>query len=362
MVKYPSQSANSDPGALHAGREYPRHIYHATIAPVTVSSAQEEAALGPEWSRQYIHRCYPSVRYHWSGKTVTVQNADEDTTLEGGWAGTPAAFEAYEGPRRAPMEQPDPCKWLDEWSVPGLSSHDRRKIKAQLLRADGAFQRSPDADPESAALVCMRQAFEGIAQVLLDAELLTRELLRAVQELVWNSAISGGWWRRASETRETIFPERLGRYWVWREDSREARELFRAETREWEARLLEAPERKTPAAPASLSTPPAEDLPNKSIPPSTVTSPAPEQASPAPAEGDCALASEAHRIEALAAYTKSWDCSEAALARRARVDPADLSKWKKVSLPAASQKNARIERVLKNNEDPTPLLQHRRKY
>jgi hypothetical protein len=218
-------------------------MYHATKAPVTVSNEQEERALGPEWSRVYIFQEYPKAKYHWSGKTVTVQNADEDTALGGGWANSPSAFDAYKGPRRARIEDRDPCKWLDEWSVPGLSSEHRKKIKAQLLRAEGAFERSPDADPESAALACMRQAFHGIAGVLVDAGILTEDLLRKeIPELVWDSAIAGGWWRRASETRQDIFPEQRGHYWVWREDSRDSKELFRAETRDWEARLQEVAE------------------------------------------------------------------------------------------------------------------------
>jgi hypothetical protein len=56
---------------------------------------------------------------------------------------------------------------------------------------------------------------------------------------------------------------------------------------------------------------------------------------------------------ALEVYTKSHVCSEAALARTAGVHPADLSKWKKGSLPPGSDKKARIERALKNDDAPT---------
>jgi hypothetical protein len=72
------------------------------------------------------------------------------------------------------------------------------------------------------------------------------------------------------------------------------------------------------------------------------------------APSDVNFISEAQRIDAVAAYTKSWQCSDAALARTARVDPADLSKWKKDLLPVESDKKARIEKALKNNEAPTP--------
>jgi hypothetical protein len=44
---------------------------------------------------------YPIVRYHWAKEAVIVRNPDEDAALGGGWADTPAAFEAYRGPRPA---------------------------------------------------------------------------------------------------------------------------------------------------------------------------------------------------------------------------------------------------------------------
>lgn len=250
MATIPSfrRRAPVDPGALSSGREYPRLMYHATKEAVLVSSPREEQDLGPEWSRMYVHQEYPKVKHHWSGENRTVRNADEEAVLGGGWSNSLSAFEAYKGPRRTRIEERNPCKWADEWSVPGLTANHRNKIKAQLLRADGAFERSPDADPESGALACMRQVFDGVAQVLFEAGLLTPDLLRKeLPELVWDSAIAGGWWRRASETRQDIFPEQYGHYWIWREDSREGRELFRAETREWEARLLESTGPEAPA-------------------------------------------------------------------------------------------------------------------
>ena len=64
--------------------------------------------------------------------------------------------------------------------------------------------------------------------------------------------------------------------------------------------------------------------------------------------------SETGRNNTVAAYTRSWTCSEAGLARTARVDPADLSRWKKGLLPAESDKKTRIVNVLNNNDAPTP--------
>jgi hypothetical protein len=66
------------------------------------------------------------------------------------------------------------------------------------------------------------------------------------------------------------------------------------------------------------------------------------------------FASENERVNALASYQKNWTCSEAALARTASVNPADLSKWKAGGLPAKSSKTARIEKALRENTPPTP--------
>jgi hypothetical protein len=73
-------------------------------------------------------------------------------------------------------------------------------------------------------------------------------------------------------------------------------------------------------------------------------------------EERAALLSDEERCAALGEFTDRWACSEAALARAAAVDPGDLSKWKKGRLPAGSDKCARIERALMNNQKPLPLL------
>jgi hypothetical protein len=64
------------------------------------------------------------------------------------------------------------------------------------------------------------------------------------------------------------------------------------------------------------------------------------------------FSSEPERNAAVTAYTTRWSCSEASLARTATVDPADLSKWKKGLLPATSDKLTRIEKALRNNDEP----------
>jgi hypothetical protein len=221
------------------GRYAAKNMYHATKPAVMVYSDQEQAALGPEWSTKYIHQEYPKWKYHWTGKTITVQNSDEEANLGGGWANSPAAFDAYKGPKQRPTEQSDPVKWVEEWSVPGLTSVLRKKIRAQLLKAHAAFWRTPDAP--NADVHSMRQAFDGIARVLFEAGILTEKLLETeIPLLVWDSAIAGEWWRLASETHQEIFREQLGHYWVYRDDSTAWNSLFGVETAEWQASLLEA--------------------------------------------------------------------------------------------------------------------------
>jgi hypothetical protein len=180
---------------------------------------------------------YPACKYHFSGKTIVVKNLEEEAALGGGWGNSPAAFDPYKAPRQL-GRQHDSVKWVDHWSVEHLSESDRKKIKAQLLRAHGGFWKSPDTLDASAA--AMKGAFDGIALVLFKAGLLSEQFLAVdIPQLVWDSAIAGGWWRLASETRQSMFPEQLGHYWVWRDESRNWNMLFGPEAAEWLARLLE---------------------------------------------------------------------------------------------------------------------------
>ncbi len=238
-----------------------RWMYHPTKPAVMVFSAKQVAEMGPEWSEQYIHQEYPRVKYHWTKPSITVNNAEEEMALGGGWANSPTAFDPYRGARPARIGPHDPCKWLDQWSAQGLSSDHRTKIKAQLLWAEATFERFHD--PDTGLLAAMRQAFIGIAQVLFDSETLTEEVLRRdIPLLVWDSAVAAGWWRLASESPQDIFPEQLGHYWVWRDESRDWNGLFRAETAEWRARLLEklspSPAVANPVPPST----PLESLPS----------------------------------------------------------------------------------------------------
>jgi len=115
----------------------------------------------------------------------------------------------------------------------------RERIKVQLLKAEAAFSRSlPDNPARHAAP--MQQAFSGIAEVLFKARILTRQILEnEIRLLVWDSAIAGGWYRPASDERTDGFPEQLGHYWMWADHSKDWAQLFRAETAEWLAELLD---------------------------------------------------------------------------------------------------------------------------
>ena len=85
----------------------------------------------------------------------------------------------------------DPTKWVDDWSVDGLSRADRTKIKAQLLKAHANFHRTPWRDVDR-FIEPMQQAFSGIANILFNAKLLTFELLEnQLQLFVMESAIAG---------------------------------------------------------------------------------------------------------------------------------------------------------------------------
>jgi len=205
---------------------------------------------------------YPKCKYHFNGKTVVAQNAEQEAKLGGGWANTPGAWDRYKGPRRAESRH-DPLRWVGQWSVEGLSEDHRQNINVRLLRAHSAFWKSPDAP--HADTEAMRLAFDGVAGFLFDAGLLNGQLLaNEIPELVWDSAIAGGWWRLASDTPQTLFPEKLGHYWVWRDDSRDWDMLFIAEAAEWRARLVESAAQQT-SRPSPSATP-DPNLPSKAIP------------------------------------------------------------------------------------------------
>lgn len=217
--------------------KYPKQMYHPSKEPIAVQSMGEQSKLGPDWSEKYIHRKYPKWMCHWSKKSVIVNSAAEEAALGPGW-GDHEDFEPYRQTRRRP-EHADVLKWVDEWTVPGLSTDGRNRIKAALLRADADFWRSTEVLGTYGTF--MREAFGRIATILLDLRILTEQQLRKeIPELVWDSAISAGWFQRASTVRSNILPYQAGHYFCWYDDT-EDWTLFHGKIGEFMAALLDTP-------------------------------------------------------------------------------------------------------------------------
>jgi hypothetical protein len=69
----------------------------------------------------YVFQPYPTTRYHYDGTTtITVKSSEEEKALGGGWARSFAEWDPYRLPRRA-ASQDNPVKWVDQWSLEGLS-------------------------------------------------------------------------------------------------------------------------------------------------------------------------------------------------------------------------------------------------
>ena len=80
---------------------------------------------------------------------------------------------------------------------------------------------------------------------------------------VWRGTrrIAAGWWRCASETPQDIFPERVGHYWVWRDERTDEPRLFHDETEVWRVRLaVLPPARRGPAIWARAWTPSGDNF------------------------------------------------------------------------------------------------------
>ena len=215
----------------------------------TIAYREVQMIRQSEWDRLYdgnhvrgnplspSFQPYPKCRYHWTKEPRTVQNWDEEMRLRDGWGDSPNEFAPYKLPRHR-SEDCDPCKWIDDWKLDGLSEKYREMVKAKLLNADSAFWDAPNAD--SACVTAMKLAFTGIAEVLFDSSLLTKELLTGeITTVVWDAAISAGWYRYASETPQSIFPERIGHYSLWKDESTDWNAVFRSGVAAWLARLLE---------------------------------------------------------------------------------------------------------------------------
>jgi len=115
----------------------------------------------------------------------------------------------------------DPTKLVDDWPLPDLSAIHRKKIKAILLKAHAAFHRDPDFNDPYKFIRPMQQAFDGIAGVLFEANLLTVPFMEnELREFVIQSGASGGW----------LNPDQYERV---------TRVIFEAEIAEWSGKLLE---------------------------------------------------------------------------------------------------------------------------
>lgn len=184
-----------------------------------------------------MYQEYPKCKYHLTKEPVIVNNREEEAALGVGWASRP--LHHYRSPRPH-QNDPKAClQWVDEWRVPGLSDDHRNRIKAHLLKAEAVFGRSPR--DFSSGKDCMRRAFAGVVEVFFEAGILTEQLLE--QELpvfVMDAAVAAGWWPYASEKDEGFSARKIGHYWVWWPDREDLEGLYRSETAEWLARLLEA--------------------------------------------------------------------------------------------------------------------------
>jgi hypothetical protein len=230
----------------------PRVVFRVTPVVVHHGVSHWEVILKrrSEWRLlTNIPKLYPRWKYHWSGESKIVYSLTEELSLGGGWANTPGVFEPYKGPNKARPKEPDLSKWVAGWLPDVLSAEDRRKISACLWTAHSVFCR--EAKYPTSTAESMHKAFDGIAQVLFDAGMLTESrLTEDISALVWDSAIAAGWWNLASELPQSIFPEKVGHYWVWRDESRDWAKLFRAEIASWRAKLLVAPQAESGRAPS----------------------------------------------------------------------------------------------------------------
>jgi hypothetical protein len=198
--------------------------------------------LRSEWRRlPNIPKPYPRWKYHWSRDAKIVNSLNEETALGGGWADTPGPFEPYRDPNKVRLKEPNPLKWVDGWLPDVLSAEHRKEIAACLWSADSIFWKKANYPTSTAESMC--EAFARIAHVLFGAGLLTESRLKEdIPALVWDSAIAGGWWHLASDLPQSIFPYPVGHYWIWRDESRDWANLFRAETATWKGRLIVAPD------------------------------------------------------------------------------------------------------------------------
>jgi hypothetical protein len=220
-----------------------------------------------EWrSLTNIPKPYPRWKYQWSRVGKIVNSLEEEVALGGGWADTPGEFEPFREPVKPGSKPPNPAKWVAGWLPGVLSAEHPKKIEACVWTAHSVFWR--EANYPASTAESMRTAFNGIAGVLFDAGILTESrLTEDIPALVWDSAIAAGWWHHASELPQSIFPEKVGHYWVWWDESRDWPNLFRSEIAGWRAKLLLAPKDESGKAIGQLPQNPGLPANNREIAP-----------------------------------------------------------------------------------------------
>ncbi len=119
-------------------------------------------------------------------------------------------------------EASDPTGPVDRWAVDGLTEGQRRRIKKVILDAN-VTSWSPSrlrALSDNGEVPAVKKAFAGIAQILFDAAILTRELLREdIPELIWACAAIGRWgdltstpWSELDEHPPRVFVAEISRW------------------------------------------------------------------------------------------------------------------------------------------------------
>lgn len=71
-------------------REFPKIMFHRSLAPVSVDNREKQSALGPDWSERYIHQEYPRILYAPDGSTRKVSSDTERDSLLTPKDGSPA--------------------------------------------------------------------------------------------------------------------------------------------------------------------------------------------------------------------------------------------------------------------------------
>jgi hypothetical protein len=198
----------------------------------------------------------------------------------------------------------DPTKLVDDWPLPNLSAIHRKRIKAVLLTAHAAFHRSDFQDPHK-FIAPMEQAFDGIARVLFEANLLTVAFMEnELREFVIDSAASGRWLNRD-------YHERV------------AQTLFTAEIAEWGGKLLE----REAQLPTSKKTPATKPV-------------------PAEIERRKNLLEEYKRDTGVASNRKIYT------AENCPIHKAEFHEWLKGELAKQSKTTSRFEEFLRNKRRP----------